>query len=99
MDSLPSLELLGDLGSNSVHVGLALLGEGLSNDLGSVVVGLNIDSANKSGVLELLENVSDALSGALGGVLGSGSVSLLGRVVLSQGVDSDLASHVELVGD
>jgi hypothetical protein len=32
-------------------------------------------------------------------VLGAGSVSLLGSVVLSEGVDSNLSSHVELVGD
>jgi hypothetical protein len=32
-------------------------------------------------------------------VLGASSVSLLRGVVLSQGVDTDLSSHVELVGD
>ena len=32
-------------------------------------------------------------------MLSSGSSSLLASVVLSEGVDSDLASHVELVGD
>jgi hypothetical protein len=32
-------------------------------------------------------------------VLGAGTVSLLGTVMLSEGVDSNLSSHVELVGD
>ena len=32
-------------------------------------------------------------------MLGVGSVSLVGSVVLSQSVDSNLASHVELIGD
>lgn len=32
-------------------------------------------------------------------MLSAGSVSLLGSVVFSEGVDSNLSSHVELVGD
>ena len=32
-------------------------------------------------------------------MLGADTVSLFARVVLSEGVDSNLASHVELVGD
>ena len=32
-------------------------------------------------------------------MLGASSVSLLGTVVFSEGVDSNLSSHVELIGD
>ena len=32
-------------------------------------------------------------------MLGAGSVSLFGSIMLSEGVDSNLSSHVELVGD
>ena len=48
---------------------------------------------------ELDEAVSDALTGGESRVLGAGSVSLLSRVVLSEGVDSDFLSHVELVSN
>lgn len=50
-------------------------------------------------MLELDEAVSDALTGGESAVLGAGSVSLLLGVVLSEGVHTDLASHVELVGN
>ena len=32
-------------------------------------------------------------------MLGASTVSLLGSVVFSEGVDSNLSSHVELIGD
>ena len=50
-------------------------------------------------MLELDEAVSDALTSGESAVLGTGSVSLLAGVVLSEGVDTDLASHVELIGN
>ena len=55
--------------------------------------------SNKTGVLHLDEAVSNAFSGGESGVLGAGSISLLRRVVLSQSVNTNLASHVELVGN
>ena len=54
---------------------------------------------DKLSILELNEAVSDALTGGESGVLGASTVSLLLRVVLSEGVDTDLTSHVELVSD
>ena len=54
---------------------------------------------DKGSFFELDEAVSDALTGGESRVLGAGSVSLLSRVVLSEGVDSDLLSHVELVSN
>ena len=60
---------------------------------------LVVHLSDKGGSLELDEAVSDALTGGESGVLSAGSVSLLSRVVLSEGVDSDLLSHVELVGN
>ena len=50
-------------------------------------------------MLELDEAVSDALASGESAVLGAGSVSLLLGVVLSEGVDTDLSSHVQLVGN
>merc|ERR1740117_129264 len=97
--SLSGLGVLGDLGSNSVHVGSTLLGEGLSDDGASSFFGFVRDFTNEGCSLEFNKNVSDAFSGGESAVLGAGSVSLLGSVVLSEGGDSNLSSHVELVGD
>ena len=93
------LGLLGDLGSNSVHVFGTLLGESLANDLSGTIIVFNGHLSDESGLLELLEAVSDVLSGSHTGVLSAGSVSHLGGVVLSEGVDTDSSSHVELIGD
>ena len=51
------------------------------------------------GVLELNKAVSDAFSSGKSVVFLKDSLSLSGRVVLSEGVDTNLASHVELVCD
>ena len=96
--SLSLLELLRDLGGNSVHVGGSLLGQSLSEDGGGVVVVLDGDLANETGSLELDQAVPDALTSGVSLVLGASSVSLLSAVMLSEGVDSNLSSHVELVG-
>lgn len=60
---------------------------------------LVLDLSDEVGILELDEAVSDALTGSESRVLGVGSVSLLLGVVLSESVDSDLTSHVELIGN
>jgi len=93
------LLVLDNLAGDSVHVGDTSLGEGLAVDHGSTVGVLEGHLANELGLLELLEAVSDALASGKSGVLGDGASSLGGRVVLSQGVDTDLSSHVQLVGD
>jgi len=43
--------------------------------------------------------VADDLTGRLSAVLGAGTVSLLGAVVLAEGVDTRSLAHVELVGN
>lgn len=58
-----------------------------------------IEAIYETDVGELLEGVSDALSGGLAGVLLSGSSSLMLAVMLSQSVNTDSLSHVELVSD
>ena len=68
-----------------MNVGLAIL--------------LGLDGADESGLLELLEAVADDLTGRPSGVLSAGTVSLLGAVVLAEGVDTGLAAHVQLVGN
>lgn len=93
------LLLLGNLGSNSVHIGLALFGESLSDQCAISVLVLKAHLSNELGMLELNEAVSDALASGESAVLGAGSVSLCLGVVLSESVDTDLSSHVELVSD
>ena len=90
---------VGDFSSDSVHIGGSLLGEGLSIWNGVSVLGLVVHLSDKLSLLELDEAVSDALSGDKSMSLSAGSESLLGSVVLSEGVDSDLLSHVELIGN
>lgn len=92
------LALLSNLGSNSVHVGLSLLGEGLTHEGLVTVLVLEAHFSNELCVLELEQAVSDALAGGESGVLSTGSLSLGSGVVLSEGVNSDLATHVQLVG-
>ena len=90
--------LLGDLGSNSVHIGDALLGQrDTGNDGGTVVLVGNL--ADEGGGLELVEAVADNLTGRESSVLGLGAVPLLGGVVLTEGLDTGLSTDVQLVGD
>ena len=98
LSSLALLHLLGNVGSNSIHVGDALSGESLTpNDILAILI--KGDSANDLSILELLEAVSDALTSGESRVLSADTVSLLARVVLSQLVDTSLLSHVELVSN
>ena len=76
--SLSLLELLGDLGSDSVHVGGSLLGQRLALDFALSVLVLVGDLSDQTGLFELDEAVPDALSGGESVVLGAGSVPLLG---------------------
>ena len=93
------LALLGNLRSNSIHVGLSLLGEGLAHESLIAVLVLEAHLADELGVLELEQAVSDALAGGESGVLSAGAPSLGGGIVLSEGVHTDLAAHVKLVSD
>ena len=99
MISFLSVHVLGDLGSNSVHVGGSFLGKSFTNDEVLTIFILVGDLSDEGSSLELDENVSDGFTSGESGVLGAGTVSLLGTVMLSEGVDSNLSSHVELVGD
>ena len=92
------MSLLGNkLRSNSIHVGGSLFGEGFTVD-GNVSVFVLVGHAtDQLGVLELNKAVSDAFSSDKSGVLLLDSSSLLGRVMFSEGVDTNLSSHVELV--
>ena len=90
---------LDNLEGNSVHVGGSSLGEGLAGDDSGSVSGLVSELTDELGLLELHEAVSDALSGGESVVLRLDTSSLFLGVVLSKGVDSNLLSHVELVGN
>lgn len=99
MHSLGLSASVGDLSGNSVHVGGSLLGEGLSGLDGVSILGFVVHLSYELSLLKLDKAVSDALSGDKSMFLSAGSESLLGTVVLSEGVDSDLLSHVELVSN
>lgn len=77
--------VLDELAGNSVHVGLALVGEGLASGLGSAIVGFVLDLTNESLVFELLQAVSDDLSAGLSVMRWADSPSHLATVVSSQG--------------
>ncbi len=93
------LLLLDDLRGDSVHIGCALLGQGLSSGLLVAVISLVLNLADESGVLELLQAVSDHFSGALVVLGWANTVSLLAAVVALEGRDANLSSDVELVSD
>jgi hypothetical protein len=90
---------VGNLSGDSIHIGGSLLGEGLSIWNGVAVLGFVVHLSDELGLFKLNEAVSDAFTSDKSVVLGTGSVSLLSTVVLSESVDSDLLSHVELIGN
>ena len=97
------LGLLDELGSDSVHVGDALLGQRLAHsdvlDLLVSVLELVLDDANETSSLKLSKAVADVFTSGHTSVFGVGAVSLVATIVLTESVDSDLISHVDLVGD
>jgi hypothetical protein len=93
------LGLLDDVGGDSVHIGGALLGEGFSNNNLDAFVRDVLGGADETGSLKLDKAVADVLTGSLTGVLGSGTVVLVATVMLTEGLDTNLSSHVELVSD
>lgn len=98
-NSLLVLALFADDGSDSVHIGSSLGGKGLAANDGDVLLRDVLGSANELGGFELLEAVADVLTGGKGVVLSAGTVLLVRTVVLAEGLDTNLLSHVELVSD
>lgn len=96
---LELLLVLDNTGSDSIHVSGSFLCQSLSSGLLGAVLSLVLDLADETGLLELLEAVSDDLAGALVVLGRANAVSLLATVVGLEGGDTDLASDVELVGD
>ena len=87
------------MGGNSVHVGGTLLGESFVVENFLTGFGHKLHLSNELVLLELEEAVSDAFTSGKSGVFGSGSVSVFTGVMLSEGVDTNLSSHVELISD
>ena len=85
--------------SNSVHVGGTLLGESFVVENFFSSFGHKLHLSNELVLLELKEAVSDAFTSGKSGVFGSGSISVFTGVMLSEGVDTNLTSHVELISD
>jgi len=90
--------VLEDLGCNTVHVGCSLLGEALAHGDASFFR-LELDGTDEAGFFKSDEAVADVLAVRLFGGLHAGSSACLTTVVLTESVDTDLLSHVELVGD
>ena len=85
--------MLGDLGGDSVHV---------HDLLANREVGLSVGELNlldQAHILQLLEAISDDSAGGSSVVISVHSVSLGLSVVVSQGGDAHLLSHVDLSGD
>ena len=91
--------VLDDLGGNSVHIGGTLLGKSLTGDELLTLFTFDDHFSDILSSLEFDEAVSDVLTSDESAVLGADTVSLLTRVVLSEGVDTNLTSHVELISD
>jgi hypothetical protein len=58
-----------------------------------------LGSANEAGSLKLDQAVADILTSSLTGVFGVGTVTLVATIVLTEGVDTNLLSNVELVSN
>ena len=84
--------------SDTIHIGGALLGEGLSHDDAHTLVFV-LGSADKASSLELVEAEADVLSTCFSEVFGSGSLAVGAAVVLSETLSADFASHVKLVSN
>ena len=87
------------MGGNSVHIGGTLLGKSLTGDELFTLFTFDDHFSDILSSLEFDEAVSDVLTSEESAVLGADTVSLLTRVVLSEGVDTNLTSHVELISD
>ena len=91
------------MGSDSVHVGDSLLGKRLAHsDVSHFfvrVLELELYHSDETSSFELGKAVANVLTGSLTGVFGVSTVSLVSTVVLTKSVDSDLLSHVDLVGN
>ena len=84
---------------DTVHVHDSLLSQALTHGEGLTIWGLELGSSDNVESLKLSEAVSEVLSSSLTSVLGLGSTSGLGSVVLTETGDTDLTSHVDLVSN
>ena len=93
------LQLLDDLGGDSVHVSDALGGEGLAHGHRGAFLGFEFGSADEASLFQFDQAVADVLTSGLSEVFSAGSVVLVATVVLTESVDANLLSHVDLVGN
>ena len=98
MSSSDSLSLiLDDLSGDSVHIGGTFLGKGLTVAEVLSIFAFDHHLSDVLGSLKFLKAESDVLTSDESRVFSAGSVSLFAGVVLSESVDSNLSSHVELI--
>ena len=87
------------LDSDAVHVHGALLGQALSHSDAAALFGLVLGLTDEASLLELVEAVADVLSSCHLSDLLSCSTAGFATEVLTESLDTDLLSHVELVAD
>jgi len=93
------LQLLDDLGGDSVHIGDTLGGQGLAHGYRCFFFGHEFGSSDEAGLFQLNQAIADVFASGFSGVFSAGSVVLFATVVLTKSVDTDLLSHVNLVGN
>lgn len=93
------LQLLDDLGGDSVHVSDALGGKGLAHGHRGAFLGFKFGSADEASLFQFDQAVADVLTSGLSEVFSAGSVVLVATVVLTESVDANLLSHIDLVGN
>ena len=89
--------VLDDLSSDSVHVGGSLLGKSLTVAKVVSIFALDHHLSDVLSSLKFLKAESDVLTSNKSRMFSAGSVSLFAGVMLSESVDSNLSSHVELI--
>ena len=93
------LQLLDDLGGDSVHVSDALGGKGLAHGHRGAFLGFEFGGADEASLFQFDQAVADVLTSGLSEVFSAGSVVLVATVVLTESVDANLLSHIDLVGN
>lgn len=89
------LQLLHDLGSDSVHVSNTFGGKGLAHsDFRAILFRFELDFANEASFLKLDEAEANVFACSLSEVFRAGAVILVSTIVFSETINTDLLSDV-----
>ena len=92
------LLVLDELGGDSVHVGVAFLGQSLAGGLRDAFLIFVFHLADEVLLLKLLQAIADDLACGSAVVLSLNASSRFASVVVLERVHADLAPHIKLVG-